>query len=353
VTSADRVQVLSLVAQTVADGSRQDKACEVVGVDVRTLQRWQKPATIEDGRRGPTTVPRNKFTVIERAKILDVAASPEFCDKSPHQIVPALADRCEYVGSESSFYRTMKAADLLIHRGKSRPKTNHRPMAFEATKPNEVYSWDITYLLSQIRGQYFYLYLFLDIFSRKIVGWRVHDRESAEFSALLLTEICKNEGIDEGQLALHADNGGPMKGATMLATIQRLGIMPSFSRPSVSDDNPYSESLFKTLKYCPGFPTKPFESVAAASAWVETFVAWYNEQHLHSAIKFVTPASRHSGEDAEILKQRKFVYEKAKSKNPSRWSKETRNWERVETVNLNCLKKQNESVIPAIDQAVS
>lgn len=352
-TLTDRSQVLSLVAEAVKDGSRQDKACEVVGVDERTLQRWLKPATVEDGRRGPLTAPRNKLSAAESAKILEIATNPEFCDKSPHQIVPTLADRNEYVGSESSFYRTMKAAEMLVHRGKAKPKTNHRPMAFESTKPNDVYSWDITYLLSQIRGQYFYLYMFLDIFSRKIVGWQVHDRESAEFAALLLTEICQREGIDEGQLAVHADNGGPMKGATMLATIQRLGIMPSFSRPSVSDDNPYSEALFKTLKYCPSFPTTPFESVAAATAWVETFVAWYNNVHLHSGIKFVTPSSRHSGDDVEILRQRKIVYEKAKIKNPSRWSKETRNWDRVATVNLNCLKKENESVITAIDRAVS
>jgi putative transposase len=353
VTLADRSKVLVLVAETVKDGSRQGKACEVVGINERTLQRWLKPATTKDGRRGPLSTPQNKFTVNESAKILEMATSPEFCDKSPHQIVPALADRGEYVGSESSFYRLLKASEMLAHRGKSRAKNNHRPLAFESTRPNEVYSWDITYLLSRIRGQYFYLYMFLDIFSRKIVGWRVHDRESAEYAAQLLSDICNCEGIDEGQLAVHADNGGPMKGATMLATIQRLGIMPSFSRPSVSDDNPFSESLFKTLKYCPSFPMKPFESVVAATGWVEAFVAWYNNVHLHSGIKFVTPSSRHSGADVEILKQRQIVYEKAKNKNPSRWSKETRNWDRVTTVHLNCLKKEDEPVITARDQAVS
>ena len=131
-----------------------------------------------------------------------------------------------------------------------------------------------------------------------------------------------------------------MKGATILATMEKLGVEKSFSRPSVSDDNPFSESLFKTLKYCPIFPTKPFESVAAAEAWVVTFVHWYNEIHLHSAIGFVTPSSRHAGLDVEILKQREIVYAEAKRKNPNRWSNKTRNWERVAIVNLNCLKEK-------------
>ena len=330
-------------------GARQVHACAAVGIDERTLQRWQHPEALTDGRVGPTTVPANKLSELERKAILQAAESVEFQDKSPRQIVPLLADRGEYVGSESSFYRVMKIAQLLMHRGRSKPKNTHRPKALIATQPNQVYTWDITYLLSNVRGIYFYLYLFLDIFSRKIVGFRVHDREAMELSAPLLVEICDRENIVDGQLTVHADNGGSMKGATMLATMEKLGVEKSFSRPSVSDDNPFSESLFKTLKYCPIFPTKPFESVAAAEAWVVTFVRWYNEEHLHSAISFVTPSSRHSGLDIEILKQREVVYAEAKRKNPNRWSNKTRNWERVATVNLNCLKeKEMQSTAAAI-----
>lgn len=342
-TAPDRAQVLEVVADAVSDGCRQSKACGVVGVDERTLQRWQRPQTAQDGRHGPLTIPRNKLSAAERIAVIATATSAEFCNKSPHQIVPALADRGDYLASESSFYRLMKEADMLSHRGKASPKNRHRPKALEAVKPNEIYSWDITYLLSTVRGQYFYLYMFLDIFSRKIVGWRVHERESADFSSALLTEICRREGIDKAQLWLHADNGGPMKGATMLVTMQRLGIMPSFSRPSVSDDNPYSESLFKTMKYCPLYPTKPFETIDEATEWVELFVAWYNTEHLHSAINFVTPDSRHRGSDIEILKNRNVVYENAKIKNPSRWSQTTRNWSRVATVKLNFLKEKTGS----------
>lgn len=340
VSEIDRASVLELVAAAVGGGAKQVSACAMVGVDERTLQRWQHPETLKDGRHGPRTVPANKLTESERELILRTAASSEFQDKSPRQIVPLLADRGVYVGCESSFYRLMKIAKLLMHRGRSKVKNANRPKALTALKPNQVYTWDITYLLSKVRGIYFYLYLFLDIFSRKIVGFRVHDREAMELSAPLLGEICKRENVVDGQLTVHADNGGSMKGATMLATMEKLGVEKSFSRPSVSDDNPFSESLFKTLKYCPMFPTKPFESVAAAQAWVVTFVYWYNDTHLHSAIGFVTPSSRHAGLDVEILKQREIVYAEAKRKNPNRWSNKTRNWERVKTVNLNCLNEK-------------
>lgn len=171
----------------------------------------------------------------------------------------------------------MKANQILNYRGKSKPRS---------VKP-----------LSTLRGQYFYLYMFIDVFSRKIVGWRVHERESSDLSSQLLTEICFEANIEKKQLSLHADNGGPMKGAMMLVTMQKLGVVPSFSRPSVSDDNPFSESLFKTLKYCPQYPTKPFDSIEAATVWVTSFVNWYNTVHLHSGIKFVTPSSRRSRQE--------------------------------------------------------
>lgn len=345
--TADRTQILSLVADAVCDGSRQSKACEVVGVDERTLQRWQHPGTVDDNRHGPVRAPQNKLTQLEREKILSIAASPEFCNKSPHQIVPILADLGEFVASESSFYRVLKADNSLSHRGRARQSQMARPRSYEVTAPLQLFSWDITYLLSSIRGQYFYLYLFLDVFSRKAIGYEVHESESMEHSSRLIEKICKIENVEENQLVVHADNGGPMKGATMLATMQRLGVVPSFSRPSVSNDNPYSESLFKTLKYCPIYPTKPFVNLAAARAWVATFIHWYNFEHLHSSISFTTPASRHAGRDVAILKKREVVYEAARQKHPNRWSGETRNWVKIETVKLNCLRKKEMPVTTA------
>lgn len=344
---------MNLVAEAVAQGCEQNKACEVIGIADRTVQRWRLLPVLEDQRRGPKTQPKNKLTSEERAKIIAISTGAEFMDKSPHQIVPTLADRGEYVASEASFYRVLKNEKLLTHRGRSCPRQINRPRALEATGPNQVYSWDITYLLSTTRGQYFYLYLFLDIFSRKIVGWQVHERESMDLSSDLLCEICQTENIDKDQVVVHADNGGAMKGATMLVTMQALGVMPSFSRPSVSNDNPFSESMFKTLKYCPQYPSKPFENIEAARKWVEEFVRWYNTEHLHSGIRFVTPESRHQGKDQEILEKRKIVYMEAKQKNPTRWSKETRNWERIESVKLNHLQEEKTSTTTTNRQLVS
>jgi putative transposase len=210
-----------------------------------------------------------------------------------------------------------------------------RPREHIATGPLEVWSWDITYLRSAVRGAFYYLYLIEDIWSRKIVGWAVHEEESMDFSARLIDETATRLGCDRSGLVLHSDNGGPMKGSTMLATLQRLGIVESFSRPHVSDDNPYSEALFRTLKYRPAYPRGAFASMAAARQWVEDFVVWYNTEHLHSAISFVTPEDRHTGEDQAILVRRREIYEAARKRKPERWSGKSRSWERVEVVKLN------------------
>ena len=179
----------------------------------------------------------------------------------------------------------------------------------------------------------------MDIFSRKIVGYDIHSEESMEHSSKLVERICVNEGVEKGQLVLHADNGGSMKGATMLATLEKLGVAPSFSRPRVSNDNPFSESLFKTLKYCPKYPDR-FQSIEESKQWMLVFTDWYNSKHLHSGIKYVTPSERHQGLDIKILKKRNAVYEKAKSRNPGRWNnRNVRNWDRIEKVNLNHLQK--------------
>ena len=344
VAEEDCKAVISLVNEAVARGSRQSKACKVVGITPKTLQRWAMKPILGDQRCGPIMEPANKLSVVERAKIISISTEKEFMNLSPHKIVPQLADKGEYVGSESSFYRVLRDEKLLSHRGRTQAKKLNRPAPYEAYQPNKLYSWDITYLLSSIRGQYFYLYLFLDIFSRKIVGWEVHENESMELSSKLLQRICLNEGVNKDQLCVHSDNGGPMKGATMLVTMQWLGVVPSFSRPSVSNDNPFSESLFKTLKYCPEYPSKPFESLDAARSWVSGFVLWYNTKHLHSGINFVTPESKHKGEDIGILNKRNILYLEAKQKNPNRWSGKTRNWNPIECVKLNSLKTENKSV---------
>jgi transposase InsO family protein len=278
----------------------------------------------------------NKLTEIERSEVLAVANSEALGHLPPSQIVPRLADQGIYLASESTFYRILAAEHQLAHRRSERPgQSRTKPRAICATAPNQLYRWDITYLPSAIRGQFFYLYLFVDIFSRKIVGWQVYEEESSALAGDVLRDLCQREGIQPKQLILHSDNGSPMKGATMLATLRQLGMMPSLSRPAVSNDNPYSESLFKTLKYRPRYPLKPFAQVTDARDWVTGLVEWYNNEHRHSAIRFVTPGQRHEGLDEKLLNNRKVVYETARAKNPQRWRGTTRNWQRVQAVHLN------------------
>jgi len=338
----DRQMAIDLIAEAVRAGARRFKACEILEIDVRTLQRWNtaliKEKRLVDRRKAAASVriPTNKLSSEEREAILSVCNQPEYQSLPPSQIVPRLADNGEYIASESSFYRVLREADQVQRRGRAQtPRTVAKPKGFQATQPNQVWSWDITYLASSIRGTFYRLYLTMDIFSRKIVGWEVHERESADHASVLIRKTCLAEGISEKGLVLHADNGGPMKGATMLATLQRLGVVPSFSRPSVSDDNPYSESLFRTLKYTPAYPNKPFESLKAARQWVYGFVQWYNHEHRHSAIRYVTPDQRHRGLDGALLKHRESVYERAQQCNPKRWSGHTRNWDPVTSVWLN------------------
>jgi transposase InsO family protein len=333
--SEEREQVLADIAEARAAGARLKPCCEVVGLDVRTVQRWQRSETRSDQRRGPLSTPTNKLTSEERAMIVAIATSPEYRGFPPSQIVPLLADKGIYVGSESTFYRVLREEGLQHHRDNTKPAQHKRPEPLKATGPNQVWSWDITYLKGPVKGQFYYLYLFMDVWSRKIVGWSVESCESSETAAELMANICELEGIDPGQVALHSDNGSPMKGATMLATLQALGVVASFSRPSVSNDNPYSEALFRTLKYRPGYPSKPFASLEAARAWVLGFVEWYNERHLHSSIRYVTPSDRHSGADVALLEHRRAVYERARSEHPERWSGTARDWSRPAVVALN------------------
>ena len=171
--------------------------------------------------------------------------------------------------------------------------------------------------------------------SRKILGWDVHESESSDHAARLVERVRQHAGRDLAGWVLHSDNGGPMKGATMLATLQRLGVVPSFSRPRVSDDNPFAESLFRTLKYRPAYPVAGFASLDDARQWVAAFAHWYNHEHQHSGIGFVAPSDRHAGVDVEILAARRCVYARARRRRPERWSKEQRSWSRPAIVALN------------------
>lgn len=343
--------LLNDVAEARASGARLSACAKVVELDPRTMQRWKQPGGERDKRQGPKTRPRNALTDEEKEEVLRVVNGPEYRDLSPKQIVPKLADSGEYLASESTIYRLLKKERLDSHRGRARPRRSVRPEELIATGPNQVWSWDITYLRSPIQGVFFYLYLLVDVWSRKVVGWCVHDRECGELASELVRSSIALEGADPHLLALHQDNGGPMKGATLKATLEALGVMPSYSRPRVSDDNPFSESLFRTLKYRPDYPHKPFESLKSARKWVADFVAWYNGEHLHSGIGFVTPSARHEGAHERILKDRRKVYEAAKRRKPQRWSGATRSWRSDAVVILNPAKTTNTSNIKAAQAA--
>ena len=335
-TLIQRGLVIALLKEALVMGARQSRACAAVGLSERTLQRWQRDVQRGDQRPSRLQAPKNKLSALERQRLVAVANSDEFGHLPPGQIVPRLADRGLYLASESTFNRVLKAEQQLRHRGAERPAHKRsKPRALCAVAPAELFSWDITYLPTQVRGIYFYLYLFLDIFSRKIVGWQIYESESSELAAEVMRDICEREHIAPGQVVLHSDNGSPMKGATMLAMLQGLGVVPSFSRPAVSNDNPFSESLFKTMKYRPSYPQRAFETLLAARQWVSHFVQWYNHEHRHSAIRFVTPDERHAGLDTALLTKRVEVYEAAKARHPERWSGATRNWQPIKVVYLN------------------
>ena len=334
ISEGDKEEALALIQEACKAGARKHLAAELLGLPLRTVQRWETHG-INDHRKGSRAVPGNKMSEKEREQIMDVLTSLEFGDFNPHQIVPKLADQGIYLGSEATMYRILREQKMNKHRLSSQAGTRKRPEAYIATGPNQVWSWDITYLPTRVKGCFFYLYMIMDVYSRKAVGYQVYDCESGELAAALITDTCNQEKVQEDQLVLHSDNGGPMKAFTMLAKLESLGVKPSFSRPRISNDNPYSESLFRTMKYRPEYPEHPFEDLKSSREWTEKFSQWYNNEHLHSSICFVTPTDRHEQKDIEILEKRHQIYQEAKGCHPERWAGATRNWEHIGEVALN------------------
>jgi putative transposase len=329
-------------------GARLRLACEVAGIDVRTLQRWNAEDGLVSGDRRPDAVrptPAHALSTAECEQILRVANEPRFADMPPARIVPTLADEGVYMASESSFQRVLRAHGQTRHRGRAKaPRQSRPPTTHVATAPRQLWCWDMTFLPAAVIGRWFFLYLILDVYSRKIVGFEVHDSDDADHAAHLAKRTALAEGIHAllTKPVLHGDNGSTLKATTVLAMLHWLGVKPSYSRPRVSDDNAYVESLFRTAKYRPEFPAKGFADLAEARAWAAEFVHWYNHEHRHSGIRYVSPAQRHAGEDAPILAARHELYCEARERNPRRWSGATRNWTPVGAVTLN---PERESVV--------
>ena len=335
ISTPDRETAIVLIDEAVRAGAGRAKACYELEISERTLRRWRKHGEVQSDQRPIVTRPEpvNKLSEAERTAVLEVCNSKEFCSLPPSQIVPKLADQGRYLASESSFYRILRAEGQQQHRGRAKPPAKRkRPTSYQASAPCEVWTWDITWMPGPVAGVFFYLYLIVDIYSRKIVGWEVHERETAELAAGLIRQAVLGECCLMRPLVLHADNGSPMKGATMKVTMEKLGITASYSRPRVSNDNPFSEALFRTCKYRPNWPTKGFATKTEAQDWVQSFTSWYNCEHLHSAIRFVTPDARHTGQENATLASRADLYATARAKNPQRWSGKLRNWQPIGSV---------------------
>ena len=351
ISTPDRQTATLLIDAAVTAGARRFMACAELELSERTFRRWTRDGQVHADQRRfvPRPKPANKLSDDERAAVIEVCNSKEFASLPPGQIVPKLADQGRYLASESSFCRILHADGQQHHRGRAKPPTRRKPPAsYKASAPCEVWTWDITWMPGPVLGMFFYLCLIVDIFSRKIVGWEVHESESADLAAALIRQAVLAEGCTLRPLVLHADNGSPMKGATMEVTMEKPGITASCSRPRVSNDNPFSEALFRTCKYRPDRPSKGFATKADAQARVKSSTTWTDGEHLHSAIRFVTPDARHAGRDRATLANRASLYADARAQNPQRWSGKSRNWQPAGSVWLN---PERETSAPEIRDA--
>ncbi|GED21625.1 transposase [Halomonas halmophila] len=339
ISGPDRQHAVELIDEARANGARLAPACRMLGLTARTYQRWTRGSILREDQRpfAERPVPANALTPAEEQDVLDVCHRPAFDGLPPDQIVVRLLDEeNRHLASVSTFYRILRRHHEVVHRGRARaPKHHARPTTYRASAPNQTWSWDCTWLGGPIKGQHYYLVMILDIFTRKVVGWEVFLSESAHNSRTVLERAVLAEQVVNQPLVLHADNGSPFKGATLQEKLRNLEITPSYSRPRVSNDNPYSEAAFRTCKYRPDYPVSGFASIEKARQWVQSFVNWYNHEHRHSGIRFVTPAQRHAGEDKAILRKRHALYQAARRNNPARWSGKTRNWSPIKVVTLN------------------
>jgi transposase InsO family protein len=349
--TADRRKALEILDAGMAAGAPAGRLAELLGVGLSTLQRWRCQFAGDgdglDRRKGSHRFVSHRLTDVERQRILLTCNQPEFAALPPGQIVPILADRGHCLGSERSFHRVLHAHRQLHRRGRARPPQEPRPVPrLRADGPNQVWSWDITYLPTSVRGAWLYLYQVIDVWSRKVVAWDVADREGPKVAADLVGRACLRERINcrrPQPLILPADNGNAMRAATLESRLEELGVLRSFSRPRVSNDNPYSESLFRTVNYRLDYPRRPFRSKDDACAWVATFVSWYNHRQRHSGIRFVTPHQRHSGQANEICRHRARVYAQAHQRHPRRWTRSTRCWRQPEVVWINPPPPENDA----------
>ncbi len=292
-------------------------ACGAVGISKSSYYRQRKPTSAAVVRQEKRIVPR-ALTEVERARVVEVLHEERFMDKSPYQIYARLLDENNYVGSVSTMYRCLRTLDELKERRNILRHPHYKTPELLAIQPNEVWSWDITKLKGPVKGCYYHLYVILDIFSRHVVGWLVAQKESGELAEKLIELTCRRQNIQRKELTVHSDRGSSMTSQTVAGLLDFLDVKASFNRPHVSNDNPYSESHFKTMKYGPNFPER-FGSIQDARAFLRDFFDFYNNEHYHSGIAYLTPAMIHYGESQQVLEQRQLVLLSAYQKHPERF----------------------------------
>ena len=290
-------------------------ACQALGVSRATFYRRQRSTP---GHRQPRPTPARALCEAEREQILDVLAGPRFVDRAPAEVVATLLDEGHYLCSERTMYRILAADQPVRERRNQREHPQYTKPELVATAPNQTWSWDITKLLGPTKWTYFYLYVVLDIFSRYAVGWMVADRENSALAGRLIEETCHKQGVQPQVLTLHSDRGAPMTSKCTAQLLADLGVTRSLSRPQVSDDNPFSEAQFKTLKYHPGFPGR-FHDITAAIAFCRTFFPWYNTEHRHGGIAMLTPDDVHHNRTQSVLEQRGRTLQAAWTRHPERF----------------------------------
>ena len=327
-----RKMAVTLIKEAQNNGARLWKACEVLEISASTFRRWSA-GHLKDCRKGALKQNPRKLAPEEEQSIIDICCSDEYKDDNPYKIHASLLDKGTYIASTSSFYRVLRKNGLISHRGNTRPGQSHsKPPEKIATGPNQVWCWDITWMNSDVRGMFYYAYVIIDIWDRSIVKWAIHDREDDALSEELFQHALRDNKYPD--VWIHSDNGNPMKGVTLLGLFYSLGICNSYSRPRVSNDNPFIESWFKTLKYNVSYPGK-FSSTENAREWFAGFVDSYNASHSHSGMHFITPQQVRSGKYESIVANRNKVMIEAKSKNPQRWSSNVKQLPEKHVVTLN------------------
>ena len=325
-------QIVSDIKVAVALGTPIYKCCDALGIQTRTYYRWTQ--CTDDKRSGKARANPRALSEQEKDAIAAVCCSKRFVDTNPYEIVATLAEEDTYLASPRTFYRVLKQRGLLSHRRSSKPPgKSYRPPELKATGPDQVYSWDITWIPSQVNGLFWYAYVVIDVWSREIVGWTIHDSESEKYARELFLGIKAKRDLKGTWL--HADNGNPMRGATFAVTLANMGMSLSHSRPLVKNDNPFIESFFRALKYHAGYP-RHFAAIDEARSWTADFINWYNTIHRHSGIGYVTPPQRRTGASSNLFAKRNRTLQAAWRKHPERFPKRgPRMWRERMVVYLN------------------